>query len=215
MIQDPDVIAKWYREQLRIFGYDHRTLGFNHRSSQLKRFEALERLGSFDGRSVLDVGCGFADFYGHLRERGQRPLYTGVDICPEFVDECRRRFGGDAACRFELGDVMTFQPSAPFDYVVASGVFGITGGAEPIPVGEGLTRLFSWCSVGLAVNFLSLRAAAAGSRGQYVDAGGVVRAALKLTPAVRLAHDYLPNDFTVFLYRKPAWEAEAPLGAAS
>jgi len=36
----------------------------------------------------------------------------------------------------------------------------------------------------------------------------VLQFALKLTPAVRLEHTYLPNDFTLCLYRRPPWEQE-------
>jgi hypothetical protein len=39
----------------------------------------------------------------------------------------------------------------------------------------------------------------------YVDPSEMLRAAMELTPAVQLDHGYLPNDFTLHLYRTPAW----------
>ena len=36
-----------------------------------------------------------------------------------------------------------------------------------------------------------------------MDPGKALEAALTLTPAVRIDHTYLPNDFTLYLYRQP------------
>ncbi|MEO7744043.1 MAG: hypothetical protein ABIR98_13985 [Usitatibacter sp.] len=65
--------ARWYEDKVRRFGYDHRGLGLRSRASQEKRFEALHALGDFDGRSLLDLGCGFGDFLQFLRDRGIQP----------------------------------------------------------------------------------------------------------------------------------------------
>jgi hypothetical protein len=39
----------------------------------------------------------------------------------------------------------------------------------------------------------------------YVQPAEALEMALALTPAVRLDHSYLPNDFTVCLDKMPAW----------
>jgi len=31
---------------------------------------------------------------------------------------------------------------------------------------------------------------------------------LAITPAVRIDHSYLPNDFTMYLFHRPPWEGE-------
>ena len=75
-----------YAARFREFGYDPRTLGW-HKGRQRVRFAAaLEAVGTqFD--SLLDVGCGFGDLFGYLRERGWQGNYLGLDICPELLDE--------------------------------------------------------------------------------------------------------------------------------
>ena len=71
-----------------------------------------------------------------------------------------------------------------------------------------LERLFDLTRIGLAVNFLS-RCAVTRSPGRlYLHPADVLQFALKLTPAVRLDHTYMPNDFTLCLYRQPPWEQE-------
>ena len=41
--------------------------------------------------TVLDVGCGFADLYGFLKERGWCGRYTGIDIVPGLLSTARER----------------------------------------------------------------------------------------------------------------------------
>lgn len=185
---------------------------------RLRRFAALSALGPFDGRSVLELGCGSGDFYRFLISRGQRPFYLGVDASLESVAEARARFGGDEACRFVHDDIEGFQPATPFDYVIASAPPRETGPAGGAALAEALTRVFSWCTRGAAACFPSARAPGRAPHPARVDPAAAVKAALRLTPAVRLMHDYLPADFAVFLYRSPAWDAAAgnePLKGAS
>jgi SAM-dependent methyltransferase len=200
--------ARWYRDHVRRFGYGYKALGYGRRTSQEKRFAAALALGSFHRRSLLDVGCGFGDLLGFLNARGVRPRYTGLDLCVPMVERCRRRFpDGDA--QFVVGDVLTHAVEEPYDYVVASGIFGYAAKGAQARVQPTLERLFAMTRVGLAVNFLS-RCAPSRSRGRlYLHAADVLGFALTLTPAVRMDHTYLPNDFTLCMYRTPSWEEQA------
>lgn len=201
----PEDAALWYADKVRRYGYDHRGLGFGNRSSQEKRFEALLELGDFDGSRVLDVGCGFGDFLAFLRDRAIEPVYTGLDICEPMIERCNERFD-PAEGRFLAGDALEFEPDEHYDYVVASGLFGLDalGGRDRIrPTVE---RLFGHARVGAAMNFLSARSPRPVEGRIYVDPCRALEAALDLTPAARLDHSYLPNDFTLYLYKIPGWE---------
>ena len=196
--------ARWYREHVRRFGYGYKALGFGRRSSQEKRFAAILALGSFHGRRVLDVGCGFGDFLAYLNARGVHPLYTGLDICPPMIDRCRKRFGNEGA-RFAIGDALTYEPDAAFDYVIASGIFGYAAKGTRERLRPTLEHLFSIADIGLAVNFLSGCAPRRSAGRLYVYPWDMLQLALGLTPAVRLDHRYLPNDFTLCMYKTPPW----------
>ena len=200
--------ALWYEDKVRRFGYDHRGLGFRNRSSQEKRFEALVALGDFHGRRVLDVGCGFGDFLAFLKARGIDPIYTGLDLCEPMVARGRERFAA-AEARFLVGDVLDHAPDQPYDFVVASGIFGLDAVGARERIRPTVERMFEWARVGAAVNFLSRRSPAPAAARVYVDPAELLELGLLLTPAVRLDHTYLPNDFTLHLYKTPAWEAES------
>ena len=203
----PEHAARWYEDKVRRYGFDHRGLGFRNRSSQEKRFEALVALGDFHGRRILDVGCGFGDFLAFLVERDIHPLYTGLDVCEPMIERCQERFPAGAG-RFMAGDVLEHEADQSYDYVVASGLFGLDspGTRERIP--PTLERMFGWCRIGLAANFLSARYAKQVEGRIYVEPEKALQAGLALTPAVRLDHNYLPNDFTLHLYKTPSWDGE-------
>jgi SAM-dependent methyltransferase len=201
-------IARWYERSLAEHGYSARALGFGRRDSQQRRFEALHSLGPLHGATLLDVGCGFGDLLAWLHERGVRPRYTGLDICAPMIARCQQRFAPEEA-RFVAADVLDWKPPARYDWVVASGIFGLNAHGMAERIRPTLARLFAWCRRGAAVNFLSGRAARHASERLYVDPPEVLRLALALAPSVRLDHTYMPNDFTLFIYRNPSWRTES------
>jgi SAM-dependent methyltransferase len=207
--------TRWYATHIRRYGYGYRALGFGQRSSQEKRFGALLGLGSFHGRSVLDAGCGFGDFLAYLRGRGMNVRYTGFDLCAPMIERCRKRFATEeASARFLVDDALTFEPEATsgggasYDYIVASGIFGLGARGTRARIQPTVSRLFEMCRTGLAVNFLSTQAPRRSAARVYMDPAEMLELGLSLTPATRLDHSYLPNDFTLLLYRTPPWTTE-------
>src|SRR3954467_11062546 len=114
--------TRFYEDHVRRYGYTYRALGFGRRSWQEKRFAAVQALGSFPGKRILDVGGGFGDLLAWLRARGIEPDYTGLDICKPMIERCRARFGRSA--KFVIGDALTFVTDYTWDYIIASGIFG-------------------------------------------------------------------------------------------
>jgi hypothetical protein len=204
----PEDTARWYADKVRTYGFDYRGLGFRNKSSQDKRFEALLELGDLDGARILDVGCGFGDFVAFLNARGIVPAYTGLDICEPMIERCRERFQPGEG-RFLVGDVLDFQPDEPYDYVIASGLFGLDSMGARDRIRPTMDRLFAWSRIGMAVNFLSTQSPNPAEARIYVDPCKALAAGLTLTPAARLNHSYLPNDFTLYLYKTPAWQDES------
>jgi SAM-dependent methyltransferase len=195
--------TRWYEENVRRFRFGFKALGFNHRSSQERRFSAALGLGALHGRRVLDVGCGFGDLFAFLTARGVRPQYTGIDICRPMIERCQKRFGSEAT--FLIADALTYEPPEPFDYVVASGIFGYHAQGTRARLQPTLEHLFAITGVGLACNFLSGCAPRRSPGRLYVYPWDILQLALGLTPTVRLDHTYLPNDFTLCMYQTPPW----------
>ena len=97
--------------------------------------------------------------------------------------------------------------------MVASGLFGLDSPGARERIVPTLERMCAWARIGVAVNFLSARYGKPVEGRIYIEPEKALEAAFALTPAVRLDHNYLPNDFTLYLYKTPAWtgvEARTP-----
>jgi SAM-dependent methyltransferase len=194
-------------EQLRGY-WDHRAQNSQtdcervewSRRAQCMRFEAFVIEHDLRGKSVLDVGCGVGDFWQHLHKRGLDCEYLGVDLSSEMIRRARERFPGVA---FQCCDLLTWQPEKPFDYAVAFGIHNIRvdGGRQVL---QALTpRQFELCRTAAHVSLLTDRYEGFAPHIQAWRAEEVLTMALGITPYVVLRHDYLPNDFSVTLYRRP------------
>lgn len=106
-----------YIDAARDHGGSFNSLLWASRDSQLNRFTALTNLLDFTGLSVLDVGCGRADFNDHLDRIGQVPAeYLGIEAVPALasaaqaagVEIIQQDFVAEPRCLFTGSDVVLF-----------------------------------------------------------------------------------------------------------
>jgi len=176
--------------------------------TQRMRFEVFVLNHDLNGKSLLDVGCGAGDLYDHLQARGIHCNYTGIDISEEMVRRCRQRFPG---VRFEQRNILDWTPGQQWDYTIAVGIHNIRieGGRELL---ENVTRRqFELCTVASHISLLTDRYTGFAPHIQPWRAEGILTLALDITPYVVLRHDYLPNDFSVTLYRQPLIDTRTDL----
>ncbi len=168
--------------------------------SQRMRFETFLMTHDLQNRSVLDVGCGVADFRTHLQRRNVDCEYVGFDISPEMIRHCKERFPD---LRFESGNFLTWEPGRSFDYTVAIGIHNIkVDGAYDVL--ESTTRKqFELSRIAAHVSLLTDRFHGFAPHIQAWKVEDIMAMALAITPYVVIRHDYLPNDFSITLYRDP------------
>jgi SAM-dependent methyltransferase len=189
-----------YAERLRQYGYDPRTLGWTA-GKQAERFSVLTSFMPLDQiESVLDVGCGFGDLYGFLRQAGFRGRYVGIDFVPELIEVGRARFE-DADLR--VSDLSAFSEQEPFGFVIASGIFNARLAHEEnqVHIEQSLARMFSLCSQVTAVDFLTSYVDFRRDDLCYTQPEAVFGWAKSLTRRVALRHDYMPFEFALAMYR--------------
>src|ERR1700736_71161 len=93
MTGSEDVFSKigdYYDQLVDRYGHDYRACDYGRPESQILKFVILSQVRAFDNKSVLDVGCGFADFSRFLAERYRNVRYTGIDLSPKMVAAARR-----------------------------------------------------------------------------------------------------------------------------
>lgn len=168
--------------------------------TQRMRFEAFLKYHDVRGKTVLDVGCGAGDLLAHLQRSGIDCEYFGFDLSPAMIARCRERFPNG---NFESGDILKWQPGRRFDHVISIGIHNIRIPQGPVLLDEITRRQFELCSVSAHVSILTDRFQGFAPHIQAWRAEEVLTMALAITPYVVLRHDYLPNDFSVTLYREP------------
>jgi SAM-dependent methyltransferase len=194
-------IAAYYDQLVARFGHDPRSCDYGRATSQIRKFEVMAQVMDLESRSVLDVGCGFADFADYLRGRFKDVHYSGVDITPAMVKTARELHPD---LTIHQGDILAEDFAAPYDLVTANGIFYLMGeGAEAI-MRRIVARMYQLSRKAVAFNSLSTWAPEQEAGEFYADPAATLEFCRTLTPFVTLRHDYLRHDFTVFLYREQA-----------
>jgi len=194
--------VRYYTERVETYGLDVRSVDWGSRESQALRFSVLADLEDLQGRSVLDVGCGTGDLLAWLRAAGLSVTYTGLDITTAMVDASRARFP-DAT--FAIGDLHDPPPDlAPeYDVVVASGIFAYRRHDAEAYIASTVSRMFARSRIAAVFNALSAWAVDPDETDTLVEPAWALGMCRTITPRLAFRHDYLPNDFTIALYRAP------------
>ena len=192
--------VNWYQERLGRFEHGIAALSSGTEERRAIRFKVLSEVGIRPGCSVLDVGCGYADFFAYLSGQGCEVAYTGVDLVPELVEEaCRRHPGADIQVR----DLMA-QPfvAASFDYAVSSQTFNLRFGEDSnaLLVQQMMHAMFATAREGVAIDFTTDYVDFREPYLQYHSPEQTFGFGKTLTRRALLRHDYPLFEFCLYLY---------------
>jgi SAM-dependent methyltransferase len=193
-------ISEYYERLIRKYGHDHRACDYGRPQSQKIKFRVLSEVMPLGDCSLLDVGCGFADFATYLQQNFSGVTYSGIDLCASMVEEARRKHP-----ELDLGTANFLNASFDhsFDVVTANGTFYLLGEQAWPVMSKMIERMFGLATSALAFNSLSNWASDQEPGEFYADPVQVLQFCRKLTPWVVLRHDYHPRDFTVYMYKTP------------
>ncbi len=206
-------VKRFFEDRYARYGDSHETLDWSE-AGQRERFRILSEVGDLRGRRVLDLGSGLGHFYEYLRERHADVVYTGYDFSERFVAHSQAKYPG---ALFEVHDVFRDAIPGDFDYVLCNGIHNLETGSNEADVARLLGKAWGAARIGVAFSMLSARAERRTPDRHYYDPLAMLSAALQLTPFVVLRHDYMPHDFTLYVYREARRGPlpERPLPSAS
>ena len=196
-------IAAYFDHLVDLHG--HSPLGLDTSSEQALRvrYEALAEIADLRGLRVLEVGCGFGDLGAFLVERwGDSVDYTGVDISARMVEEGRI---AHPSLRLLHGDLLDLAAEPQFDVVLAQGIFYLLGEHAEPRFFEMIAKMYSLARIAVGFCTISNWAETQHPGEFYADPLRTLEFCRSLTPALSLRHEYLPNDFRIFLYRAGRW----------
>jgi SAM-dependent methyltransferase len=116
-------VAAYYSSKLALHGATAQGVDWNGQAShELRHRQFLRLLDGNREASVLDLGCGYGDFFRFLRAEGHQGPFIGYDVAPDMIAEALR-LHGEAGCQWRVGT----DPAEIADFAIASGVFNVKG----------------------------------------------------------------------------------------
>lgn len=193
-------INHYHRHRIDAFGNGAvEALGWRGVESQIRRFEALCMVGDLNGCTLLDVGCGYGDLKSYLDQRFSNFTYIGIDQMPEFINEAKERHKNCSDTHFTLTD-FTAVDFPRVDFVFASGALGYRCD-DPDFYGDMIRKMYDASTRGVAFNMLDAQQFPDHPLLVGHDREKIVSFCRTLSPRVTVVHDYLADDFAVFMFR--------------
>ncbi|HAA91196.1 MAG: hypothetical protein CMM48_17055 [Rhodospirillaceae bacterium] len=193
-------LKDYYGPLLTEHGENYRGMGWVTEHLQTVRFEVLSAVGDIRGASILDVGCGSGHLLDWLVERGYTGRYTGLEVQEDLVEHARANHPASKFpdARFECGEFLEVAEDYRAEYVLASGIFPL---ADMALLQRTVTAMFRSAETGAAFNCLSsFTPRRDPDFFMFANPLEVMAFCTGLTKAFLFRHDYLPQDFTVYLY---------------
>jgi trans-aconitate methyltransferase len=195
--KDNERLQKFYKEALAIFGdHDARSVHWSGEEGQRTRFLVLSQVANLNHQSVLDVGCGLGDLYKFFIDQKIDVDYTGIDIIPDFIARTKERFPDG---HFECKDITAVTKT--YDVVLASGALSFKVTDSQAYNFSVIKKMYDVAKTAVAFNMLN--------RATHVDDDvyatynptEVATFCKTFCPRVEIITDYLPQDFTIYLYK--------------
>lgn len=206
-------MVKRYSERYSRLGYDVKTLGWGSLEQQQYRFsQSLSAISSFTDKHILDIGCGFGDYYKFLKKAGFKPKhYTGFDLNPDLINEAKKQNALEQNVEFYVSNIFEKELHEPkADIVVMFGVLNLAlaGVIDNYEYSfKAIESAFSLTKDFIVVDFLSSVLDTSYIKEDFIfyhDPVKMLEFALKLSPKVALKQDYFSipqREFMLFIYK--------------
>jgi ubiquinone/menaquinone biosynthesis C-methylase UbiE len=197
-------IAKHFDELCLQFGDTHQSSGWFSEHTQNSRFLVSTFIDDLNGAKILDIGCGCGAFFGYLINNDIEVEYHGLDISKEMIELAQAQYPNNNFIHADFLDPTWNKNDEKFDYVFASGPFNLKLEHQDIYIKENIQKMFNLCKKGISLNLLSAHAPKKMMYPNtffYYDPVIILQYCLTLTRYVTLSQHYLPNDFTINLYK--------------
>jgi SAM-dependent methyltransferase len=198
-------VATYYASKLATHGPTPQGVDWNGVAShELRHRQFLRLIEGVPDSSVLDLGCGFGDFFRFLRMEGHLGPYIGYDVASNMIAEALRLHGEGGGRQWRIGA----EPDETADFAIASGIFNVKGDIE-IKVWE--RYIYQTIDIlarvgrrGFAFNVLSLSSdpERRAANLYYADASKMLSYCLaRYGRSVALLQDYGLYEFTMIVRR--------------
>jgi len=193
--------AEGYQKAFKKYGVHPKALYCTSEKSAELRFRELVADLDFEGKSVLDAGCGFGDIIPHISRKAKKFDFTGVDMVPEFIQAAQKKY---PEYRFILRDYFSHPMKEKFDIVISSGTLN-SNFQDPYRFRKkAIKTLFNHAREAISFNmagFYPQPKNKKASRVYYADSLTILKYCLSLSPKLIFRHHYHRKDFTIVIFK--------------
>ena len=195
-----EIIKDFFNKLVEKYGYSPKSLAYSGEKSQKIKFNIVTEVGIEDNCSVLDVGCGFGDYFNYLKQRGIKNVkYCGIDISNKIVDFAKEK---NSLVNIIQGNVLDLSDDEKYDYVISLGFNCVKTGTNWETLTQVLDKMWKLSKKGIAYNAVSTFSETSPRKIYFVSPAKVIDYIMtNLTYKVVFRHDYMPHDFTIFAYK--------------
>ncbi|MGF1695740.1 class I SAM-dependent methyltransferase [Vibrio lamellibrachiae] len=187
-----------YNRTKKWSGNFSKILGWSSDKSQFSRFEVIKQAANFNGKHLLDLGCGYGELYDYLSLDSQLSTYTGVDQQHQFLKAAKRRLLNERdICQFIRSDISQFIIEGA-DIVVASGSLNYRS-RDPDYITKIITRMYEMAHETVIFNLLDASSFPKQTLLTGYNKQGVLFYCKTLCPNVEIIEGYANEDFTIIL----------------
>jgi len=199
--KDKMEIVNLYESRLKKHGASVKTMEWFDAKQQALRFAKLSKIGKLNGKSILDVGCGFGDFYDHLRDKGVKVKYTGYDLSSGIIKIARWKHPD---MHFEVKDILIDDVRKKYDYVFASGILNKKVSDNMSYARAVIAKMFELCKYGIALNMFTTKVDYADYEAHlfYYLQDEILRFARTLNRSARMSRNRPLYDYTLFINKR-------------
>jgi len=194
-------ISDTYNKMLADGVNDAERVGWGSADSQEKRFSVLTEIGDLDNDTILDVGCGLGAYFDYIHNAYPNLSYTGVDINPNMIQEAQQKHSDIEFIHTDITSDSHALNDRKFDYVFLSGALNLSTDKHHDMIENIMKEMFALANKGVAANFLSLFSDYLTPGEYYCNPENILQTAFSITKKITLRHDYMPHDFTIYLYK--------------
>ena len=195
-----EIIKDFFNKLVEKHGYSPKSLAYSGEKSQKIKFNIVTEVGIEDNCSVLDVGCGFGDYFNYLKQQGIKNVkYCGIDISNKIVDLAKEK---NSLVNVIQGNVLDLSDDEKYDYVISLGFNCVKTGTNWETLTQVLDKMWKLSKKGIAYNAVSTFSETSPRKIYFVSPAKVIDYIMtNLTYKVVFRHDYMPHDFTIFAYK--------------
>lgn len=201
-------VEELYTNNLKEFGIDSRSVGWNSPESQEMRFLQMAKVidKSQESISINELGCGYGEFYKYLKDANY-PVseFIGYDISQAMLDAAREYLGEDEAVKLVHHD----QVNQMADYTFTSGIFNVRFKEDPEAwinyIKDTLKCMYNNSRKGIAFNLLTKYVDFEAENLYYADPAFYFDfCKTELSRYVTLVHDYPLYEWTLLVKKEEA-----------